>query len=90
MGTSPTQMSGVCLLDLQRLSEKLHCYIIGINSQVPLSHAANMKGSYENMKLLLEKIQCEKYNWNLYGDFRSHCTLAWLAAKLHKVLLFSV
>jgi len=63
-------MSGVCLLDLQRLSEKLHCYIIGINSQVPLSHAANMKGSYENMKLLLEKIQYEKYNWNICGDLK--------------------
>jgi hypothetical protein len=26
-----------------------------------------MKESYENMKLLLEKIQYEKYNWNICG-----------------------
>jgi hypothetical protein len=26
-----------------------------------------MKDSYENMKLLLEKIQYEKYNWNVCG-----------------------
>jgi len=29
---------------------------------VPLAHVANMKQSYENMKLLFEKIQYEKYN----------------------------
>jgi len=27
-----------------------------------------MKESYENMQLLLEKIQYEKYNWNVCGD----------------------
>jgi hypothetical protein len=37
---------------------------------VPLAHAANMKESYENMKLLLEKIQYAKYNWNICGDLR--------------------
>jgi len=31
-------------------------------SSAPLTHAANMKASYENMKLLLEKITYEKYN----------------------------
>jgi len=35
---------------------------------VPLVHAANMKESHENMKLLLEKIQYENYNWNMCGD----------------------
>jgi hypothetical protein len=29
---------------------------------VPLAHAANMKECYENMELLFEKIQCEKYD----------------------------
>ena len=32
---------------------------------VPLAHAANMKESYENMKILLDKIHCEVYNWNI-------------------------
>jgi hypothetical protein len=37
---------------------------------VSLPHAANMKKTYENMKLLLEKIQYEKYNWNICGDLK--------------------
>jgi len=53
----------------------------------PLAHAANMEESYENMYLLLEKIQYEKYNWNICGDLK---VIAWLATSLHKVLLLSV
>jgi hypothetical protein len=49
-----------------------------------------MKECYKNMKLLLEKIQHEKYNWNICGDLKVICSLAWLAAWLHKVLLLSV
>ena len=46
-------------------------------SSVSLAHAANIKEFYENMKLLLEKIQCEKCNWNLCGDLKSlHSCLA--------------
>jgi hypothetical protein len=37
---------------------------------VPLSHATNIKEFYENMKLLLETIQYEKYNWNICGDLK--------------------
>jgi len=37
---------------------------------VPLVHAANMKESYENMKLLVENIQYEKYNWDICGDLK--------------------
>jgi len=37
---------------------------------VPLVHAANMKESYENMKLLVENIQYDKYNWNICGDLK--------------------
>jgi hypothetical protein len=35
---------------------------------VPLAHAVNVKESYESMKLLLEKIQYEKYKWNICAD----------------------
>ena len=63
-------MSGVCLLALQKLAEKLRFYFTGINSQVPLCHAANTKESYENMKLFLEKIQYEIYNWNICGNLK--------------------
>jgi hypothetical protein len=34
------------------------------------SHAVNMKQSYENMKLPLEKIHYEKYKWNICGDLK--------------------
>jgi hypothetical protein len=37
---------------------------------VPLAHAVNMKESYGDMKLLLEKIQCEKCKWNIFGDLK--------------------
>jgi len=37
---------------------------------LPLVHAANMKESYENMKLLVENNQYEKYNWNICGDLK--------------------
>jgi hypothetical protein len=39
-------------------------------TSVTLAHAANMKESYENMKLLLETIQYEKSNWNIRGDIK--------------------
>jgi len=37
---------------------------------IPLAHAANMKGSYESMKLLLGKIKYDKFKWMLRGDFK--------------------
>jgi hypothetical protein len=37
---------------------------------VPLDHAVNIKESYENIKLLLEKIHYEKYKWNICGDLK--------------------
>ena len=37
---------------------------------VPLAHVANMKQTYENVKLLLEKFQYEKYNWNICEDLK--------------------
>jgi len=37
---------------------------------VPLAHAANMKESYESMKLLLGKIKYDKFKWKLCGDLK--------------------
>jgi len=55
---------------------------------VSLTHFAKMTGSYENMKLLLVKVQYEKYNWNLRGNLNV-IALSW-RAWLQKVLLLSV
>ena len=35
---------------------------------VPLAHAANLKESYESMKLLLGKIKYDVFKWKLCGD----------------------
>ena len=37
---------------------------------VPLAHAADMKESYESMKLLLGKIKYDKLKWKLCGDLK--------------------
>ena len=37
---------------------------------VPLAHAANMKESYESIKVLLEKIKYEEFNLKLCGDLK--------------------
>jgi len=36
----------------------------------PLAHAANMKESYESMKLLLGKIKYDEFKWKLCGDLK--------------------
>ena len=38
---------------------------------VPLAHAANMKESYESMKLLLGKIKYDEFKWKLGGDLKA-------------------
>ena len=37
---------------------------------VPLVHAANLKESFERMKLLLGKIKYDEFKWKLYGDLK--------------------
>jgi len=37
---------------------------------VPLVHAANMKESYESMKLLLGRIKYDEFKWKLFGDHK--------------------
>jgi len=39
-------------------------------SSVPLAHAANMKESYESMKLLLGKIKYDEFKRKLCGDLK--------------------
>jgi hypothetical protein len=37
---------------------------------IPLAHAANMKESYERMKLLLGKTKYDEVKWELCGDLK--------------------
>lgn len=36
----------------------------------PVAHAADMKEIYEHMKIVLEKIQYGKYEWNIYSNLK--------------------
>jgi len=56
---------------------------------VPLAHAANMKESYESMKLLLGKIKYDNFKWKLCGDLRCG-TVTQNATQVHKILPFPV
>jgi len=57
---------------------------------VPLAHAANMKVSYESMKLLLGKIKYAELKWKLCGDLKVVATLLRMHLGVHKILLFPV
>ncbi|UYV77381.1 hypothetical protein LAZ67_15000800 [Cordylochernes scorpioides] len=37
---------------------------------VPIAQASNMKETYENMKLLLKKIEYERYGWKICSDLK--------------------
>ena len=39
-------------------------------ASIPLAHAANMKESYECMKLLLGKFKNDEFKWKLCGDLK--------------------
>ena len=56
---------------------------------VPLAQTADMKESYESMKLLLGKIKYDEFKWKLSGDLKvvAHTQNA---TRVHKILLFPV
>jgi len=56
---------------------------------IPLAHAANMKESYESMKLLLGKIKYDEFKWKLCGDLKV-MALTRNSTRVHKILLFPV
>jgi len=57
--------------DLSKVSLKVVLLYNGNKfPSVPLAHAANMKESYESMKLLLGKIKYDDFKWKLRGDLK--------------------
>ena len=51
-------------IDSSKVSLKLVLFHIGNRfPSVPSGHAANIKESYESMKLLLGKIKCDEFKW---------------------------
>ena len=55
---------------------------------VPLAHAANMKESYESMKLLLGKIKCDVFKWKLFGDLSAVALLLGMQLRYAKYCCF--
>lgn len=41
-----------------------------ILASVPVGHSVHMKETYENLKLLLDKIKYENYTWTICGDLK--------------------
>jgi hypothetical protein len=62
LDTNKIQLDGVGLWTSKVSLKALLLHNVNKFPSVPLSHAAEMKESYENMKVLLEKIQYEKYD----------------------------
>jgi len=60
-----THISGACSFIRQKWACSWFYSTREIDS--PLAHAANMKESYESMKLLLGKIKYDEFKWTLRG-----------------------
>ena len=35
-----------------------------------VAHSVTMKETYENMRILLDKINCDRYKWQICGDLK--------------------
>jgi hypothetical protein len=68
LDTNTIQLDGVALWTSKVSVKALLLHNGSKFPSVSLAHAAEMKESYENLKVLLEKIQYEKCNWNFDGD----------------------
>ena len=53
---------------------------------IPVGHAAH-KESYENMKILMETINYDKFKWQIFGDLKVIYLTTWTITKIHKILL---
>jgi len=74
-------------------SSKVRLKVVLLHSRngfpsIPLAHAANMKESYESMKLLLGKIKCDEFKWKLCGDLKVVALLLGMQVRCTKYCLF--
>ena len=44
-------------------------------SSIPVAHSTHMEENYQNVKVLLEKINYEAHQWDVVGDFKVICFL---------------
>ena len=50
---------------------------------IPVGHSVHNKESYENMKILMEAINYDKFKWKFCGDLK----VTWTTIRIHKMLL---
>ena len=54
---------------------------------ISVGHSVNNKESCENMKILMEAVNYDKFKWQICGDLKSDCLTNWTATSIHKILL---
>jgi hypothetical protein len=56
-------------------------------TESPIAHCAHLKETYDNMKILLEAIQYNIHQWNIYGDLKVVSVLMGIQRSFTKLLL---
>jgi len=54
---------------------------------IPVGHSVHNKESYENIKILMEAINYDKFKWQICGDLKVIALLLGLQHNIHKILL---
>ena len=75
-------------IDKSKLSLKAVLLQNGKNlSSIPVGHSIHNKESYENMKILMEDINYDKFKWQICGDLKVIALLLRLQQGFTKILL---
>ncbi|GBN02286.1 hypothetical protein AVEN_263056-1 [Araneus ventricosus] len=56
-------------------------------ASLPLGHSLQMEENYNDLPMILEKINYQEYRWMVCGDFKMLTMLLVLAGRLHKISL---
>jgi len=55
-------------------------------ASIPVGHSVH-KESYENMKILMEAINYDKFKWKICADLKVISLTTWTTTRIHKILL---
>jgi len=95
LGINHNPLDWRLLIDSSKLSLKAVLLHNGSTlPSIPVGHSMHNKESYENMKILMDAINYDKFKWQICGDlkvtgiFKSDCLATWTTTRIHKILLF--
>ena len=75
-------------IDSSKLSLKAVLFHSGDTlPSIPVGHSVHNKESYENMKILMEAINYDKFKWQICGDLKVIALLLRLQQGFTKILL---